>query len=814
MKSFPILLFSLGILILFACSDGGSKRGHQRWSIEEANQWSEENGWLRGSNFIPSNAINQLEMWQAETFDTVTIDRELGWAGNIGMNCMRVFLHHVVWEVDKESFKDRMEQYLSIADKHGIKTMFVFFDDCWNPVYQAGKQPEPVPQKHNSGWIQDPGELLYQDSTALLPVLEEYVKDVLTHFKDDKRIAIWDLYNEPKEGKNREKSLPLLRHVFKWAREVGPSQPLTSAVWKLRFKEVTHFQIENSDVISYHTYDPPDEHQELIDTLKTFGRPMICSEYMMRINNSFFQNIMPMLKKQSIGAISWGLVTGKTNTRYPWSKFKNDSLAYKIWFHDIFYDYGTPYDPVEIDTIMALTEAPEPSAEERLEWWHDAKFGMFIHWGVYSMYGGVYKGHHQAYGDAAWIENRCKIPVAEYREHAKDFNPVNYDPDAWVKTAKEAGMKYLIITAKHHDGFALFDSKASDWDVVDATKYGKDLLKPLVESCKKYDIRLGFYYSQANDWTNPGGTVARRPMWQGWPNPDSARIDRYTKEHNGSWDPVQETRAFDEYVDQVAIPQVKELLTNYGDVSVLWWDYATQMKSYQGAVKLKKLLNIQPNIISNDRLHPDFPGDTKTPEQGIPKWDQINEEENWENCMTMNNSWGYKSFDDKWKSSEELIRNLVKNVARGGNYLLNVGPKADGTIPEESVERLKEIGKWMSANGEAVYETQMSPFGAIPWGECTCKEKGKNTTLYFFVFDWPENEKLFIPRLTNKVISAKLLATGDKIKTSENDKGTELTVPKVMPDTYATVINVEVKGEVKRNISTENKERMRSGAID
>ncbi|SHJ43292.1 alpha-L-fucosidase [Tangfeifania diversioriginum] len=464
--------------------------------------------------------------------------------------------------------------------------------------------------------------------------------------------------------------------------------------------------------------------------------------------------------------------------------------------------------------IQSISAQKRPPAEERLEWWHDAKFGMFIHWGVYSMYGGVYKGHQQAYGDAAWIENRCKIPVAEYREHARDFNPVNYDPDAWVKQAKEAGMKYLIITAKHHDGFALFDSKASDWDVVDATKYGKDLIEPLVEACKKYGIRLGFYYSQANDWTNPGGTVARRPMWQGWPNPDSARIDQYTKEHNGSWDPVQETRTFDEYVDQVAVPQAKELLTNYGDVSVLWWDYATQMKSYQGAVKLEKLLNIQPDIITNDRLHPDFPGDTKTPEQGIPKWDQIEAGENWETCMTMNNSWGYKSFDNKWKPSEQLIRNLVKIAARGGNYLLNVGPKPDGTFPDESIDRLKEIGRWMDTNGEAIYNTQASPFGELPWGECTSKKEAGNTVLYFSVFDWPTDGKLKIPGLKNKVVSAKLLANGENVKTSATHTGLEIFVPQRMPDSIVTVIQVEVKGEVKQHGLSKKKEKMQSGALD
>lgn len=453
------------------------------------------------------------------------------------------------------------------------------------------------------------------------------------------------------------------------------------------------------------------------------------------------------------------------------------------------------------------------SDEERLAWWHDAKFGMFIHWGVYSMYGGVYKGYNQAYGDAAWIENRCKIPVAEYRENAKDFNPVNYDPESWAKMAKAAGMKYLIITAKHHDGFALFDSKASDWDVVDATVYGKDLLKPLAEACKKYNIRLGFYYSQANDWTNPGGTVARRPMWQGWPNPDSTRIDNYTKEHNGSWDPVQETATFDEYVDRVAVPQVTELLTNYGDVSVLWWDYATQMKSYKGAEKLEKLLTIQPNIITNDRLHPDFPGDTKTPEQAIPDRDAV-AGENWETCMTMNGSWGYKSHDNNWKSSEKLIQNLVKIVARGGNYLLNIGPKPDGSVPLESIERLTEIGNWMDINGEAIYGTQASPLAILPWGECTYKKSKRKSILYLFVFDWPKDGKLSIPDLKNKIVSASLLATNEKLKTVSDADKLNILVPVAAPDKVLSVIKLEINGKIDKTTASKPTKKMQSGAID
>ncbi|MEN6354597.1 MAG: alpha-L-fucosidase [Bacteroidales bacterium] len=455
----------------------------------------------------------------------------------------------------------------------------------------------------------------------------------------------------------------------------------------------------------------------------------------------------------------------------------------------------------------------KPPDEDRLAWWNEARFGMFITWGVYSVYGGEYKGYQQARGGAEWIMNRCKIPVAEYRETARMFNPVNYDPDAWVKMARDAGIRYIVITTKHHDGFALFDSKASDWDVVDATIYRKDLLKPLAAACKKYGIKLGLYYSQAVDWTNPGGAAARRVMKEGWPNPDSAKIDLYTLEHDGHWDPVQETATFDEYIDRIAVPQVKELLTNYGDVSILWWDYDAQMKSAEGAAKLKDLLTLQPLIITNDRLHPDFHGDTKTPEQAIPDRDAV-KGQNWETCMTMNNSWGFKKFDNSWKSSETLIRNLVKIASRGGNYLLNIGPKPDGTFPEESIQRLKEIGQWMKVNGESIYGTEASPLGVLPWGECTKKEGKNSTILYLSVFNWPVDGKLIVPGLKKTVISAKLLATGMKLKTTQKGDCLNISLQLAAPDSVASVVKLEVKGKVSETDASGSKKKLQRGALD
>lgn len=324
------------------------------WSAEKAQEWARKLPWLRGSDFIPGTAINQLEMWQAETFDTVTIDRELGWAENIGFNCMRVYLHHLAWEIDKDGFRHRISQYLSIADKHGIKTIFVIFDDCWNPTYHDGKQPDPKPGVHNSGWVRDPGELIYSNP-SVVSVLEDYVKDILRTFGKDTRIVAWDLYNEPGNSDYGNKSMILLKNVFKWSREINPSQPLTCGVWNDNLKELNSFQVANSDIITYHNYSDPVNHQKMIDSLKSYNRPMICTEYMARRNNSLFSNIMPMLKAQNIGAINWGLVTGKTNTKYAWDTPIADGSEPVLWFHDIFRNDGSPYRQEEIDIIKGLT---------------------------------------------------------------------------------------------------------------------------------------------------------------------------------------------------------------------------------------------------------------------------------------------------------------------------------------------------------------------------------------------------------------------------------------------------------------------------
>lgn len=349
-KRFLSLAICFQLIIISAFSQ------NSRWTVAKANEWYAKQGWLRGSNFQPSTAINQLEMFQPETFDTATISRELGWAAGVGFNVMRVYLHHLLWTADKEGFKKRLDKYLDISSRHGIKTLFVFFDDCWNDTAWVGKQPAPKVGIHNSGWVRDPGTMVHRYPDTL-KTLEAYVKDVMTTFKNDKRILLWDLYNEPGNSGQFDASMPLLQKVFQWAREVNLSQPVSAGVWNnaAGFKNLNKFQFDNSDIITYHDYKYIDSHKKAIDTLKRFGRPLICTEYMARTNGSLFQLIMPLLKKENIGAINWGFVSGKTNTIFAWSTPMPDGRQPDLWFHDIFRKDGTPFSQEEVDFIKKLS---------------------------------------------------------------------------------------------------------------------------------------------------------------------------------------------------------------------------------------------------------------------------------------------------------------------------------------------------------------------------------------------------------------------------------------------------------------------------
>ncbi len=322
------------------------------WSKEKANSWYQQQEWLVGANFLPSTAINQLEMWQAETYDPATIDKELSWAAAIGMNVMRVYLHDLAWKSDATGFKKRMDDFLSIASKHQIKILFCIFDDCWNPDAKTGKQPEPKPGVHNSGWVRSPNEAVHNDSTQW-HYLKEYVTDILTTFKDDQRILMWDLYNEPANSGYGLSSFPLLKNVFDWSWSVRPSQPLTVGVWFMEFPEINKYQLENSDIITFHNYSDTASMKSAIDSLQKKGRPVICTEYMARTNNSKFETHLPLLKKYNVGAINWGLVSGKSNTIFPWGS-KEGSPEPNPWFHDIFRKDGTPYNENEVKIIKQL----------------------------------------------------------------------------------------------------------------------------------------------------------------------------------------------------------------------------------------------------------------------------------------------------------------------------------------------------------------------------------------------------------------------------------------------------------------------------
>ena len=351
MKKLLWVLFAFAFLTQCNTKD---ENKNSVWSKEKANDWYAKTDWPRGSDYIPASAINQLEMWQAETFDSATIDKELQLAQSIGFNAMRVYLHHLAWLQDRQGFKERVNKYLSIADKHQIKTIFVFFDDCWNANYDAGTQPDPKPGIHNSGWLRDPGDLYYTDST-LVDTLQVYVKDILSSFAKDSRILLWDLYNEPGNSGYGNKSFDLVKKIFSWAREVNPDQPLSVGLWNDKLIDLNVFQLANSDVITYHNYENETAHARAIDSLQAYGRPLICTEYMARTRGSYFANIMPLLKKDKIGAINWGFVAGKTNTIYAWDTPLPDGSQPIEWFHDIFQKDGSVYSVGEVNLIKKLT---------------------------------------------------------------------------------------------------------------------------------------------------------------------------------------------------------------------------------------------------------------------------------------------------------------------------------------------------------------------------------------------------------------------------------------------------------------------------
>jgi alpha-L-fucosidase len=398
-----------------------------------------------------------------------------------------------------------------------------------------------------------------------------------------------------------------------------------------------------------------------------------------------------------------------------------------------------------------------------MKWWKDAKFGMFIHWGLYAVPSGKW-GDKTNYGE--WIMLSAKIPRAEYAKLADKFNPTQFNAEEWVKLAKDAGQKYIVLTAKHHEGFAMFKS-IDPYNVVDATPFKRDVVKEYADACRKYGIKMGLYYSQAQDWYHPGGAVWNNKEW------DSTHIADMNK-----------------YIEEVAVPQVKEILSNYGDVAVLWWDTPVGMTKAMGK-KLDDIVKQYPNLITNNRLGGGFGGDLETPEQFIPATGFPGR--NWEVCMTLNGNWGYNAYDERWKSTKEVVQMLVDIVSKGGNFLLNVGPNPYGVIPEVCQNTLRETGEWLKLNGEAIYGTEASQFPYLYWGRAT--RKGQK--LYLHVFNWPTDGKLVLP-MDNKINSAFLLAdVKNKLKIVRSNGQNIIQLPAYAPDKIVSVVAIEFEGEPK-----------------
>jgi alpha-L-fucosidase len=432
------------------------------------------------------------------------------------------------------------------------------------------------------------------------------------------------------------------------------------------------------------------------------------------------------------------------------------------------------------------TESPAEK-NERMRWFREARFGMFIHWGLYAIPAGRWNGK-EIPGIGEWIMNRASIPVADYKALAPKFNPIQFSASEIVGLAKAAGMKYIVITSKHHDGFAMFDSKAHPFNIVQATPFKRDPLKELAAECRNQGIKLGFYYSQDQDWTAPGGAAYK------------------TGDHKPPtfhWDPAQ-NGSFAEYLDTKAIPQIEELLSNYGEFpAIIWFDTPSKDMTPELAGKIVSVLNKHPKLIWNNRLGGGYSGDTETPEQYIPARGYPGRD--WESCMTMNDTWGYKQDDTNFKSTETLLRNLIDIASKGGNYLLNIGPMATGEVPPAEVERLREMGKWLAVNGESIYATQPTLFGAEAgsFSKTEKDEEGKpkfipswkwrSTTkpdkIYIHLFEWP-GPSFRLDKMPRKVTGAYLLADTGRtaLKVAKEGEGISVSLPVKPLDPIATVL--------------------------
>jgi alpha-L-fucosidase len=445
--------------------------------------------------------------------------------------------------------------------------------------------------------------------------------------------------------------------------------------------------------------------------------------------------------------------------------------------------------PFAAASALVRAGQADPAKEKRLEWFREAKYGMFIHWGLYAIPAGDWRGR-RCLGLGEWLMNRCQVPVHDYEQLATQFNPTKYDPDAWVRLAQDAGMKYIVITSKHHDGFALFKSAVSPYNAVDATPYGKDILKQLADACARHGMRLGFYYSQSQDWHEPNGAG------NSWDfGPDTGP------------DGKTELKKYDEYLRGKAEPQVRELLTGYGPVALIWFDTPRMMTRERGQRFADIVRSLQPNTLIDGRLGTE--GDYRsTGDNVIPSEAST---EAWETPATTNDTWGFRTDDTNWKGPGQILFKLVDIVSKGGNYLLNVGPRADGTIPEIPQQNLRTVGRWLAVNGEAVYGAGQSPFGE-EFGEWTSKNardlRGqrlflartewratvKPGKLYLTFFVAPRGS-FELPAMQNTVTRAYRLMDQAPVKVTRENGHTSLTLDTPLPDPMATVIVVEFSGD-------------------